>query len=159
MFYNVIMPLLYCYRDFQLIFPNGTLYEFVSVNFCLQTWFDEIFREIVSEPCVNGFYTCLGECKWILGVSFTHGNVIFTNFFSKFVFTLSGKLPMSRFFSLLLLFLFDATGRLFFCRPITVRWVGYSSKLIGRQIKAGRLTSLSWKLIGRHIEAGALSHW
>ena len=77
MFYNVIMPLLYCYRDFQLIFPNGTLYEFVSVNFCLQTRFDEISREIVSEPCVNGIYTCLGRCKWILGVPFTHVSGIF----------------------------------------------------------------------------------
>ena len=26
-----------------------------------------------SQPCVNGFYTSLGECKWILGVPFTHG--------------------------------------------------------------------------------------
>ena len=56
----------------QKIFPNGTLYEFGSLNFCFQTRFDEFFCEIDPQPCVNGIYTRLGRCKWILGVPFTH---------------------------------------------------------------------------------------
>ena len=72
------------YKSFQItwsicqkLFPNGTLYEFSGVKLRFQIQFDKIFREIDSKPCVNGFYTGLGKCKWISGVPFTHVSGIF----------------------------------------------------------------------------------
>ena len=71
----------------QSIFPNGSLYEIAGANLCFQIQFDKIFREIGHQPCVNGIYTRLGKCKWILGVPFTHVLEIFREIIVNLNFT------------------------------------------------------------------------
>ena len=67
----------------QIYIPIWLTIWICGRKFLFTTSFWRNFSSNRSWPCVNGFYTRLGERKWILGVSFTHGNVNFTNFFLK----------------------------------------------------------------------------